>query len=130
MRTKSIYLTLMVLLMVFSVACTPETAGTDNQTASKDDNGSNETSQSRRSDVVIAMESDAVTMLANTDVNYVNDAQIRNIYDPLIARDEEGKPVIPVLATEWKNIDELTWEFTLREGVTFHNGEPFNAEAV
>ena len=130
MRTKSIYLTLMVLLMVFSVACTPETAGTDNQTASKDDNGSNETSQSRRSDVVIAMESDAVTMLANTDVNYVNDAQIRNIYDPLIARAEEGKPVIPVLATEWKNIDELTWEFTLREGVTFHNGEPFNAEAV
>ncbi|TGU83150.1 ABC transporter substrate-binding protein, partial [Mesorhizobium sp. M00.F.Ca.ET.186.01.1.1] len=32
--------------------------------------------------------------------------------------------------TEWKNIDPLTWEFKLRQGVKFTNGEPFNAEAV
>jgi peptide/nickel transport system substrate-binding protein len=36
----------------------------------------------------------------------------------------------PGLATEWEYLDDETLQFKLREGVTFHNGEPFNAEAV
>jgi peptide/nickel transport system substrate-binding protein len=36
----------------------------------------------------------------------------------------------PVLATSWTRPDKLTWRFKLRQGVTFHNGEPFNAGAV
>ena len=37
----------------------------------------------------------------------------------------------PGLATELPTqVDDTTWEFTLREGVTFHNGEPFNADSV
>jgi peptide/nickel transport system substrate-binding protein len=39
--------------------------------------------------------------------------------------------VIPSLATDWTASDDgLAWTFNLREGVTFHDGEPFNAEAV
>ena len=39
--------------------------------------------------------------------------------------------VQPLLATAWKRLpDNLTWEFTLRPGVTFSNGEPFDAEAA
>jgi peptide/nickel transport system substrate-binding protein len=41
----------------------------------------------------------------------------------------QGK-FIPVLATSWSRPDKLTWRFKLRQGVSFHNGEPFNAEAV
>ena len=36
----------------------------------------------------------------------------------------------PQLATEWRAVDDLTWRFTLRSGVTFSNGEPLDAEAV
>lgn len=36
----------------------------------------------------------------------------------------------PWLATDWKATGERTWEFTLRDGVTFHNGEPLTADAV
>ena len=36
----------------------------------------------------------------------------------------------PVLATSWSRPDKLTWRFKLRQGVSFHNGEPFNAGAV
>ncbi|STD13702.1 Nickel-binding periplasmic protein precursor [Dermatophilus congolensis] len=36
----------------------------------------------------------------------------------------------PKLATSWKLRDETTWEFTLRENVTFHNGAPMTAAAV
>lgn len=38
--------------------------------------------------------------------------------------------IAPMLATEWKQIDDRTWQFKLREGVTFHDGSTFNAEAV
>ncbi|MCH8962035.1 MAG: methyltransferase domain-containing protein [Bacteroidetes bacterium] len=39
--------------------------------------------------------------------------------------------VVPWLATAWRVLDdEVTWEIALREGVRFHNGEPFDAEAV
>jgi len=36
----------------------------------------------------------------------------------------------PGLATDWRLINNFTWEFDLREDVFFHNGEPVNAEAV
>lgn len=51
------------------------------------------------------------------------------VFDVLVNADRQGQPV-PELATEWTKIDPLTWEFKLVEGATFHNGEPFNAEAV
>jgi peptide/nickel transport system substrate-binding protein len=35
-----------------------------------------------------------------------------------------------MLATGWKVVNDTTWEFTLRQGVKFHNGEPFNAQSV
>jgi len=39
--------------------------------------------------------------------------------------------IVPKLATAWEVADDATtWTFTLREGVVFHDGEPFNAEAV
>ena len=36
----------------------------------------------------------------------------------------------PMLATEWSQVEPTTWEFTLREGVTFQDGTPMDAEAV
>lgn len=51
------------------------------------------------------------------------------VFDTLLTLDENNK-LAPNLATEWKALDELTWQFKLRNDVKFHNGEPFNAEAV
>ncbi len=54
---------------------------------------------------------------------------LTNIYEPLLLYDD-GK-LIPVLATSYeKSPDAKTWTFKLRQGVKFHNGEPFNAQAV
>jgi peptide/nickel transport system substrate-binding protein len=53
-----------------------------------------------------------------------------NIGDCLVWRDRETAEFVPWLAESWENVDATTWTFKLREGITFHNGEPFNAEAV
>ncbi len=51
------------------------------------------------------------------------------IFDPLVRIDATGRAA-PALAESWKNIDPTHWEFALRQGVSFSNGEPFNADAV
>ncbi|MBN9202154.1 MAG: ABC transporter substrate-binding protein [Microbacterium sp. SCN 70-18] len=49
--------------------------------------------------------------------------------ETLILLDAEGVAE-PALATDWERRDDLTWAFTLRPGVTFHDGEPLTAAAV
>ncbi len=53
-----------------------------------------------------------------------------SLYDALVLRDEQLK-LQPGLAEKWEELDDgLRIRFYLRKGVNFHNGEPFNAEAV
>ena len=52
----------------------------------------------------------------------------RQIYDPLIEF-QDGQPV-GRLATQWEQVDPKTWRFTLRDGVTFHDGTTFDAADV
>ncbi|GED60909.1 hypothetical protein BFO01nite_50410 [Brevibacillus formosus] len=80
--------------------------------------------------LVIARLSDA----NNLDPHFltqINSAAIihHKVYEGLIRMDKESK-YVGSLASEWKQLDDVTWEFKLRSGVTFHDGTPFNAEAV
>lgn len=52
-----------------------------------------------------------------------------NIYETLVNLNEDLE-LEPNLAESYEQIDDTTWEFVLREDVEFHDGEPFNAEAV
>lgn len=52
-----------------------------------------------------------------------------NIFEGLLQRGPDGT-LKPALATSWERIDELTWRFTLRQGVRFHNGNEFTWEDV
>jgi ABC-type transport system substrate-binding protein len=54
----------------------------------------------------------------------------RNIFDRLVEHDER-LAIIPGLATQWTpSRDGRAWTFRLRQGVRFHDGAPFNADAV
>ena len=54
----------------------------------------------------------------------------RLIWDSLLFKDPETFEFKPLLAKSFTFVDETTMEFELREGVTFHNGEPFDADDV
>ena len=55
----------------------------------------------------------------------------QNIYDTLIQYQDNSTELEPALATSWESSEDgLTWTFHLRRDVTFHDGTPFNADAV
>ena len=51
------------------------------------------------------------------------------MYETLVVPDYHMKPR-PLLAESWERVDEVTWKFHLRKGVKFHDGTPFDAQAV
>ena len=53
-----------------------------------------------------------------------------NVWDTLLYRDPLTNEYKGQLAKSWKQVDDKTLEFDLREGVKFHNGEDFDADSV
>lgn len=69
------------------------------------------------------------------DPAYVSDGETARvtfqIFETLVTTKEGGTEIVPKLAESWEpSADGLSWTFHLRDGVTFHDGEPFNAQAV
>lgn len=65
-------------------------------------------------------------LVSHVSTQYVSGKVLQS----LLAFDHDLKP-IPVLAREWSHSDDrLTWTFTLQDGVTWHDGQPFTADDV
>src|SRR5436190_5139307 len=80
--------------------------------------------------VVIAGGADVIGMNALDVLIIVPDRSLMDHISDTLLRWKAPGEIGPWLATSFKNIDDLTWELTLRRGVKFHNGEPFNAQTV
>lgn len=78
---------------------------------------------------VIAVSGEATTLDPHKSFSGNVFVVTNQIYESLIARSPDGA-LQPRLATEWKALNETTWELKLRQGVKFQDGEPFNAAAV
>jgi peptide/nickel transport system substrate-binding protein len=62
---------------------------------------------------------------------YASFQVLENVYDTLVVPDGETLEMQPSLATDWEvSDDNLTWTFTLQEGVTFHDGSEFDSADV
>src|SRR5258707_9030325 len=56
---------------------------------------------------------------------------LRSVYDTVVYRDPQTKQIVPGLAEKWSVSDDgLTYTFTLRAEVKFHDGTPLDANAV
>lgn len=76
-----------------------------------------------------ASQGDALTLDPHAQNEGPTSTMNSQIYDALILRDKDLKK-IPGLAVSWSPVEPTVWEFKLREGVTFHGGQPFNADDV
>jgi peptide/nickel transport system substrate-binding protein len=79
--------------------------------------------------IVMALGLDQDTMDPHMHFQRVGILMNINMYDSLLHKNTKLE-YEPSLATMWKALNDTTWEFKLRRGVKFHNGDPFSAEDV
>jgi len=79
--------------------------------------------------ITISQPAEATTMDPGRSTQVLTVNYFYNLYDALTRWDNSLR-LQPGLATSWKNLNETTWEFTLRQGVKFHDGAPLTAEDV
>lgn len=80
-------------------------------------------------DLIIARVSDSVSMDPQGSNDMPSAVVHHHIYETLVIRDDNGV-LQPLLATDWYPVDDVTWEFVLREGVKFVDGTDFKADSV
>jgi peptide/nickel transport system substrate-binding protein len=59
----------------------------------------------------------------------VTETVIRNMFDGLVTRTPDGR-IVSEIAESWKNPSPTVWEFKIRRGITFHNGDSLTAEDI
>lgn len=123
MKRKNFLAIFVIAFLIVMAACSSD-ENVDEAASGEDSEGSEKTG-----DLTIGTMAEMVT----TDPHGSNDSasrQVRaNIYETLVFQDVDMS-LSPGLATEYEQVDETTWNFKLREGTTFHNGEDFTAEDV
>ncbi|MBP2075853.1 glutathione ABC transporter substrate-binding protein [Oceanobacillus polygoni] len=123
---KRVFLiTLIVLIGIVFAACANEPGNNDESNAE----GNDASNEGQGGDLIIAKVSDVVSLDPNGSNDIASYDVQRNIFETLVKQNEEME-LIPGLASEWENIEDNVWEFKLQEGVTFHDGSPFNAEVA
>ncbi|MHB8600586.1 MAG: ABC transporter substrate-binding protein [Ktedonobacteraceae bacterium] len=91
--------------------------------------GSTSTTSKFGGNLKVGLDSDVVTLDPLKSTALYDREVMLNIYDTLVALDAHNN-IVPDLATSWSYTTPTQLVFTLRTGVTFQDGTPFNANAV
>jgi peptide/nickel transport system substrate-binding protein len=120
-RSRPLYVVFVALtlsLAVFLVACGGGSSPSTSNTSSK-----------YTGNISVGLDSDVVTLDPLKSSAFVDRQVMLNIYDTLVAINAQNQ-IVPDLATSWDYKSPTVLDFTLRTGVTFQDGTPFNADAV
>jgi peptide/nickel transport system substrate-binding protein len=85
--------------------------------------------QSKSRDVAIGLQAAITSMDPHYHNVGPNNSLLEHIFESLVGIDPNQK-LVPELATSWRALDPVTWEFKLRKNVRWHDGSPFTAEDV
>ncbi|QZY51256.1 ABC transporter substrate-binding protein [Leucobacter tenebrionis] len=125
MRRKNPLIFAAALAAAGALALTACSAGSAGSAGSGSGSGSDKT------DVTVALTGAPVNLdFTKTAGAAIPQALMTNVYEGLVRVDQSGE-VVPLLAEDWEvSEDRKTYTFTLQEGVTFSNGDEFDAEDV
>lgn len=123
---KSIFTLLMAGIMVFGLAA----CGGDSSGSAASGSGAGSGAGDEGFEIVIAASAEPESLDPQLSGAAAGGNMSYNIFDFLVRMSADGTEVVPALATSWEQTDDNTWRFYLREGVTFTNGEAFNADSV
>src|SRR5690606_8311105 len=80
---------------------------------------------------VVALTEEPTGFDATTQLNTFSNLLVEtHFFERLVDIQGPDLEVTPCLAESWEVIDDTTWEFTLRQGVTWHNGDAFTSDDV
>jgi peptide/nickel transport system substrate-binding protein len=80
--------------------------------------------------ITVAVTSDPQTLDPHISATAGTVTAVNHIFDKLVQRDPATMAIVSDLAESWEIVDNVTYTFHLRQGVSFHNGEEFNADDV
>lgn len=79
--------------------------------------------------LVLAAGNDASTMDPHSNLTTPSTQLQRQVYEPLVGRDQELK-IVPMLAESWEQTEPTKWVFKIRPNVKFHDGSALTADDV
>lgn len=130
------WISIIALIMVTLVACgnndqnTDSTAAESNEQSETNNEEAVDQTENVRDSITVAIEQDFISLDPHDVGDTVSIFGARSMYEALVGFDE-NMDVVPVLADDYEvNEDSTEFVFKLKEGVSFHDGEPFNADAV
>lgn len=82
------------------------------------------------SSLVVGLMAEPLSLDPHRATDLVSAAIVANVCEGLVRLRQDGSRPEAALATTWASVDNRTWTFSLRQGVRFHDGTPFDAEAV
>lgn len=135
-KKKHLFITLFLILSLVLAACSGGQPATTEQpkqegNQSTETNQGGEASGSEGGTLVFGRGGDSTSLDPGATTEGEAFKVTENIFDNLINFDVDSMELTPALATKWDVSDDgLLYTFDLRQGVRFHDGTDFNAEAV
>lgn len=128
-KARKLSALLLALVLFLAVGCqnTPTTNGSENSTG---DTAVNQPITAVEDTLIVGINGEPSHLNGTQQGEAPNGKVNSQIYDKLVVMDTETGEIVPALADSWEMTDDTTWTFHIREGVTFHNGEPLTAEDI
>jgi peptide/nickel transport system substrate-binding protein len=115
------FIPFLLLLSLALVGCSGQASKEESESGKKG---------GKTQEITYATTADVVGLSPILTNDSVSSAAIEQMYETLFVRNSETMEVEPHLAESYENPDPNTWIIKLKEGIKFHDGTPFNAEAV